>query len=88
MNLNDLDNPFYSSNHGSAPVIEVVSDPFPSVPPSNPSVVTTPTGNEVVPQDTWDEVTQVYPSGVFELLKVKANAYRHETARAMPAVKR
>lgn len=92
MNIHDLDIPFSnleliedfgSPDEGSDPVVEVVRSRPPSV---MPTIVHTPTGDEVVPMDAFEEQTKVYHKLELEMLLAAANAHKHPTVPCMAAV--
>jgi len=90
--LNELDTPFNNMelvcDCGSDPEVEIVSSTPPrplSVMPA--MIVETPWGDEIVPAEAFDEVTQVIDPKELEKLLGEACAHRHATVREMPAVR-
>jgi hypothetical protein len=90
--FNDLDTPFSNLevanvfdafDAGSDPVVEVVRPRPSSV---MPRIVHTPTGDEIVPMEVFEEQTQVYNKRELELLLTAANVNRHLTVPCMAAV--
>ena len=90
--LTDLDTPFNNMelvcDCGSDPVVEVV----PSTPPRPLSVmpamiVETPWGDEIVPAEAFEEVTQIIDADELKRLLGEACAHRHATVPEMQAVR-
>lgn len=88
VDFHDIDEPFLLGDDDIEPVIELVrSVPPPplSAPPA--SIVSTPTGDEIVAHGTLDEETKVYNAVELAALLQDANPFKHQTVPSFHAVK-